>query len=276
MKEQTLEKLKNLGLKNNEAKIYLALLELGRGSVTQISQKAGLNRTTGYDILENLGLYGIVGRIKVSNKRVYVAHPPSSLKLFLENKKKSAERRLVELKDTLPELDMVYKTDLKPVVKFAEGVEEMKNIYERVLSSNSKIYSILNPNEFAKIFDEYGTYTANERLKRGIKEEIIALKSEGADWWHNKTYKGSKRKQENTKYRWTETGKKDDPIGEVVIFDDIVIVLLSKPGEHVAFEIKSQSFADFLKILFKLAWKQIGVKKVTKKSTKKQNKKKKK
>ena len=46
------EKLTSLGLQDNEARVYLALLELGRGNVTEVSKAAGLNRTSGYDILE--------------------------------------------------------------------------------------------------------------------------------------------------------------------------------------------------------------------------------
>jgi len=46
----------------------LALLELGRGTVTQVSARAGLNRTTGYDILVRLGLYGLINR-SVSDKK---------------------------------------------------------------------------------------------------------------------------------------------------------------------------------------------------------------
>ena len=67
------EQLENLGLQVNEVKIYLALLELGKGTVSQISKIAHLNRTTGYDILERICLYGIANRSSVGKKRIYIA-----------------------------------------------------------------------------------------------------------------------------------------------------------------------------------------------------------
>ena len=62
MSELLIKQLENAGLQPNEAKVYLALLGLGRGRVTDISKAAHLNRTTGYDILERLCLYGVVDR----------------------------------------------------------------------------------------------------------------------------------------------------------------------------------------------------------------------
>ena len=42
-------KLEKIGLNLNEAKIYLALLELGQAQAGYISKKTQINRTTVYD-----------------------------------------------------------------------------------------------------------------------------------------------------------------------------------------------------------------------------------
>ena len=87
MDQKLFQQIKGLGLQDNEAKIYLALLELGQGTVTQISQRAKLNRTTGYDVLERLGIYGLVHRsMSGKGKRVYAAESPTRLKQFLKQK----------------------------------------------------------------------------------------------------------------------------------------------------------------------------------------------
>ena len=41
---------------------------------------------------------------------------------------------------------------------------------------------------------------------------------------------------------------------EVNIYDDIVMGVFVKPGENMAFEIESESFANTLKIIFEMAW----------------------
>ena len=69
------EKLTSLGLQDNEARVYLALLELGRGNVTEVSKAAGLNRTSGYDILERLGTLGLVSRSTLGKKKlIYISN----------------------------------------------------------------------------------------------------------------------------------------------------------------------------------------------------------
>jgi len=249
------QQLENLGLQEYEAKIYLALLELGRASVMQISRLAGLNRTTGYDILERLSLRGLVGRSGSGKKRLYIAEPPSRLKIFLEEKKRTCEKRLSALEELMPELGSIYKTDLKPVIKFAEGRKEMEKMYYGVLEAKGSIYSVLNLKDYAEFFDEMGTYQSKERARRGIKEKVLAFKNETAIWWHEKTYKNNRARQKVTEYRWLETEKEYSTAGEVNIFDDRVIGLLSSPKENVAFEIKSESFANFLKVIFEIAWK---------------------
>lgn len=241
-------------MQENEVRVYLALLELGRGTVSQISKSAGLNRTTGYDVLERLCVYGIAGRTPVAKKITYIAEPPTRLRQFLETKKRKMEKYLEEFGEVMPELLALYKTDLKPVIKFGAGKEEMENIYKHVLDSKSEVYSILNLKGYAEVFDELGAYQEQERFRRRIKEKVLAIKSDTALAWYKKIYSANKLKQANTEYRWLERDPKKFPVGEINIFDDTVIVMLSKPGENVAFEIKSQSFADFLKIVFEMAW----------------------
>lgn len=258
MEKNTFEKLRDLGLQENEVKVYLALLELGQGTVTQISRRAGLNRTTGYDVLERLGINGLVNRARAGKKKmVYVAESPSRLKQYLEDKRRLYERRVEEFRNVLPELQSLQKTEIKPVIKFAEGREEMEKLYLNVLQAKSEVYSILNLKGYAEIFDELGTYQTAERHKKGIAEKVLAVKNEVAEGWYNKTYKNKTGVDKNlTKYKWIEGQEKYDTAGEINIFDDKVIGMLSKPNENVAFEIQSQTFADFLKMVFEMAWKQ--------------------
>lgn len=257
MEHITIQKLVDLGLQENEAKVYVAMLGLGNATATAIAQNANLNRTTVYDVVERLSMHGLVHRI-AGNKRMYAAEPPYRLRQYLERKKRSAERRLKEVENLIPGLSEIYKTDLKPVVKFAQGKKEMNQMYLRKLEAKSTICSILNLKGYSEDFDEMGKVTSRERYKRGIKERVLALKSDVAyDWW-KEVYKNSSSRQRNTEYRWLEPTMNDYPNGEVMIFDDTVLIMLTKPGEYVGFEIISSSLASFLKILFELSWNSVS------------------
>ena len=56
----TKEKLQELGLSEKEARVYLALFELGPSVVSGLAKKAGINRSTTYVILETLAKRGLV------------------------------------------------------------------------------------------------------------------------------------------------------------------------------------------------------------------------
>jgi amidophosphoribosyltransferase len=58
-----IKNLKNLGLSDNEAKVYLSMLELGPSSVLEISAKAGVNRPTTYVQIETLKKMGLVSQV---------------------------------------------------------------------------------------------------------------------------------------------------------------------------------------------------------------------
>ncbi len=256
------ENLQSLGLNANEAKVYLALLELGQGTVSDISKTAQLNRTTGYDILERLALYGLASRTtQGAKKTMYIAEPPHRLKQYLENKKNQAERRLGDVGDLLPELQNLYKKENKPVIKFFEGWDGIKNIYWHTLESKSVIYSVLDlnvylPEKEKSAYDKFGKDYVKERARLRVQEKALVIKNEAGLYFYETTYKNNPLYQKCTEYRWLEKQFPFTPAAEVNIYDDVVMGVLVKPGENMAFEVKNPSFANSLKIIFELAWQQ--------------------
>lgn len=250
------EQLQDLGLQKHETLIYLALLELGQGTVSEVSKAAQLNRTTGYDILERLSLYGLAERTTSGKKKtMYIAEPPHRLKQHLENKKNQAERRLADVAKLIPELQNFYKKENKPVIKFFEGREGIKNIYGHTLESKSTIYSILDLSQYLPEFDKFGKDYVRARYKLNIKEKALVLKNKEGLEFYRATYLTNKHYR-HTEYRWLEKPLVLSPAAEVNIYDNVVMGVLFKPGENTAFEIKNPSFANSLKIIFEIAWQQ--------------------
>jgi sugar-specific transcriptional regulator TrmB len=254
--KNNLENLIALGFTPNEARVYLACLELGKGSVTLISKKAGLNRTTGYDILERLAVRGLINMVMAKNKkRLYSAMPPSRIKQYLQGKKQSYEKRLQKLERTLPELKLLYKeTEIKPVIKIAEGFEALKQMACLELDAKGTIYSFTNLENYAENFSEMGNERTKERYLRGLKEKCLSIEGKFAREWWKKTYGNKKKLQKMTEYRWIKPLNNYPTAGEIIVFNDRVIAILSKASDDAAFEIRSESFANFLKILFEIVW----------------------
>ena len=68
--------LKQTGLTEKQAKIYLACLELGQAKVPEIAKKAEIKRTTAYGILDELVSLGLVNYSQKNKQKLYRAGNP--------------------------------------------------------------------------------------------------------------------------------------------------------------------------------------------------------
>lgn len=134
MKKSSSQKtiLEKLGFSREEGEIYLALLELGPASISDIIRKTGIHRPTVYKILPVLIDRGLVGVMPKGKYKVYIAESPEKL-----------ERILLELEDSfnteIHSLNEAYEArGRKPVVKFTEGDKAIRDVYSDVVHSLKK------------------------------------------------------------------------------------------------------------------------------------------
>ena len=138
--------LQNIGLSEKEAAVYLALLELGSDTVQNIAQKAKVNRTTTYVILDALAKKGIVstmdkgkaGKVGTgfNGKTHFSAESPEALLRLIRLEEAEVQTRKKELHAMLPQLKGVYNlAENKPVVRFYEGKEGLKAMHDEFLRS---------------------------------------------------------------------------------------------------------------------------------------------
>ncbi len=249
--------IKDLGLEENSAKVYQALLELGPSTVSQITKKAGITRTFGYQILEKLSIHGFVNRVSGKGAKIrFTAEHPRRLIQFIQNAKNQWERRLKEAEERLPDLISLYKIAEKPVIKYQEGVNGLKAIFNRTLDSKQEILSILDIEGWdIPQFQNWGKEYNRERSKLKIKERILMLDTPRGRAWM-KDYKGSFK---YTNYRWIKPedlpGIKEFG-GEINIYENKVVMALLKKPNIMGVIIESSALSNIFKGLFELAWKQ--------------------
>jgi sugar-specific transcriptional regulator TrmB len=90
--------LRKLGLKEKEAGVYLAALELGFTSVQNIAKKAEISRPTAYEIIKSLIRRGLIKEIRrkgaVKGERAFfAAESPDNLLGLLRVQKKELEEK---------------------------------------------------------------------------------------------------------------------------------------------------------------------------------------
>ncbi|OGY40911.1 MAG: hypothetical protein A2Y82_03530 [Candidatus Buchananbacteria bacterium RBG_13_36_9] len=166
---EILDQLQNLDLKPSEAKTFLAILEIGPASISDIAKRAKIKRPTTYYLIEELIKRGLVLKVPAGKRVFYKTIAPKQILNLLEKKKHNFEK-------ILPNLEALFLAKpSQPKVRFFEGKEGLKNIYEEMLNTTKKVYSIFSFDDFLTVFTEKENEQFFEIIKKagGVIYDLI-------------------------------------------------------------------------------------------------------
>jgi sugar-specific transcriptional regulator TrmB len=238
---QIAQTLLKLGFSANEAKVYLAALELGTASAQDIAQKAGIKRTTGYSVLSYLVNRGVIGKTKVKGKTRFVAEPPSRLLMLAKEVEEG-------LKSSLPELEGIYnKSSVKPKITFFEGIEGIKNVFEDTLREKPKEILMWLSDDYFKDLPGYSGNYIKERVKLNMHARRIA--PAGSIWIRKNKVKD---KEELSKTVAVPPEMMNIGI-EVNVYNNKLAFMNFR--EKIGIIIESKAIADAMRQAYELSWK---------------------
>ena len=249
-----LDELKKIGLSENEAKVYLALLDLGNSTAQQIAQKASVNRATTYVQLESLMKMGLVtsferasARKNGAEKTFFRAEDPEHLKKIIEREKNAAEEREKHLEKIMPSLaNLFLEAGERPRVRFFEGAEGLKIMQDEFLKTKSKeVLSITSTDDILKVFPKHPEEYTPKRVKLEIHSKLIYTSSRGAFL---------KASDEALLREAKFIPREQFPVpAEISIYGDIVAIDVAKEKPFGVI-IESREIAESMKTFFSLAW----------------------
>jgi len=167
------KQLKIIGLSENEIVMYIALLELGKGTVSQISRKASLNRTTGYDVLNRLSSKKLISISGKEPKQEYVAESPDQIEILIRGELERRQSELIEARQIIPELKSMRTIGDRPKVMFYEGKEGLQKVYEDTLTSHEEILAYASVEDIQPTLPHYFPEYYKRRAKKGITIRAI-------------------------------------------------------------------------------------------------------
>lgn len=232
--------LNQLGFSENEARVYIAALELGLASAQEIGKKAGVKRTTAYSVLESLVRRGVVGKSIMRGKTRFLVESPEKLMTIVSNLKN-------DLAKVLPELQARYNaTEAKPKITFYEGAEAIQNVYDDTLREKPEEILEWNTDLYFDRFPKNHNYI-DKRVALGIKARRMV--GEGSVW-HRKNKRYDKAELSETvaiprELFWPEI--------EVNIYGRKVAFL--NYAENMSVIIESPAIAHAMRQAYELSWK---------------------
>ncbi len=237
--------LEYIGFSEKEVSVYLALLLLGKGTVTEISRKAGINRPTGYHILASLEAKELVKVSGKEPKQEYVAESPDQIEKMLLNKIENDQKYIKEVRKIIPELKSLHNVTDRPKVLFYEGREGMEKVYEDTLTSTEPIRAYANVENMHFGLPGYFPEYYKRRAKKGIKIRAIIPDSET----------GRERRNLDTSEMRESALVPTNVFNftpEINIYDNKVMIASWK--EKLGIIIESTEIADAMKKIYELAW----------------------
>ncbi len=235
------QQLQQLDLLGKKADVYLASLELGSATVIEIAKKAGIKRTTAYDILMDLAQKGLISETSKGKKRLFVGEDPEKIK-------KDLQRKESLISEILPMLKSVYNVrGVKPRIRFYEGIEGLKETYNDTLNYTGEMLMFASEDVVKILGMDWANDYMAKRTKKNLRVRAIMPSSETL------VKDIVPRDQEVVRTSKLIDPKKYPFSMEINIYGHSKVSLMSSK-EQLGITIESTEIYNTMKLIFELIW----------------------
>jgi len=237
----------DVGLSDKEAKVYLAVLELGPSTVQAISHKSAVKRATCYVAIDGLVDRGLMSSFKKGKKSYFSAANPEQLEVIVSDQKNEVENREKVVKNIVGDLKaLALFSSNTPSVNYYEGWEGIKSLREDILRTNNSVVR-----ELVSI-DEAKKVLANTQGKKDVVKHKFGKKVSFKTIYTSKEGMVLPKKSGNNEARYVPKDK--FPVGcEVVIYGTNVVFLMYS-GKPTGIHINDKNVALTVSSMFDSLW----------------------
>lgn len=169
------ELLTNIGLNQTQAKAYLALVRHGSLTPPELAKKTGETRTNAYTVLDRLVELGLAKKDESKKKLVYRVENPVALEKLVKKHRDDALAREKLVKDSMPALlNFFYTYSEQPGVRFFQGTQGIKDIYNDMLRTRQDIYLVRSLHDQDTMTNEFYDDFRTRRAKLGIRTYMLS------------------------------------------------------------------------------------------------------
>lgn len=237
--------LKNLGLSEKEAALYLALLQGGQATAYQLAKRSGLKKPTTYVILDELIERGAARKLMQGRGAIYVATDP--VELFVE-----ARSRFENAESALPQLRALAQGDKKMIsASYFEGLVGVQEMYKQLLektAGKSYVGFFAHEKDTPKELREYWSVLNSEMVKRKIKLRGITTK----DATTKEYLEFKKMPRESLDLKGLSPGEYASNVS-IEIYGDTTHILSHRYMQGLL--IQNPDVANVLRQIFEMVWK---------------------
>ncbi len=160
--------IENLGYPKNEVSLYLAALDMGESTITDLAARVRIPRTTVQGVIEQMQRNGLMNCYIKRRRKYWVAENPEKLLISLKE-------REAALKSIMPELQAKrFGHGGRPVVSLYNGMEHIKLITDDIIDTKHNILGIIAWDEWRAFFgDSFVDDFIERRYRHFLKIRLL-------------------------------------------------------------------------------------------------------
>ena len=238
--------LQKLNISPTAAKVYIALLELGKASADKIAKRANTYKANVYDALEKLAEVGLATHIFEENKKLFIPTNPEKLPQIIEEIQENQSQKIEELKAELNKIMSELKAKYDSVKE-----KELFEIYRGRKAYKAVINEIVK--EKPKYWKGFGNFQVQAffsiDFKKWFKNIPIRLFSTKSD----EIVKRMESAKETTKVEVIWLPKEVYMPIVWVVFGENVLIIIYEP-DLILMRIKSEQVIKTFSNQFDYLW----------------------
>jgi sugar-specific transcriptional regulator TrmB len=220
------------------------MLELGEASVQEIAEKAGVNRSTTYLMIESLQRRGLVSEFEAGSKTQLIAENPERLIATVVDELAGVEARKQKLHEALPHLLAMFRSSDKPIVRYFEGAEALGQVREEIGRTREPIWEVYAVDEALIV----GANTKGEEriqmTKRLTGRALMAIKPGCTPpYFDRRGFEVREMDYQNCPFA-----------GDIVITTDALFIF-STDARRIGIIVEGKEIVDIVRALYEAAWK---------------------
>jgi sugar-specific transcriptional regulator TrmB len=237
--------IEQLGYSPHEVTVYLAALELGGSTVTEIAAKAKLPRTTVNLVIHSLQKRGLMNAYLKRRRKILTAENPERLMSALKENEAS-------LAVVLPELQALRREpSAKSTVRTYNGAQEIKQIMNDMLESKHHISAMLSWDDWTELMGKsYLEDFIETRYRHYLRIRLLAARTKNAV---------ALKTRDSQELRVTQFLPELVAIANAnfIYANKVAIITLNKK-KPVGILIEDEDIHHTMEILFENLWRQSG------------------
>jgi sugar-specific transcriptional regulator TrmB len=237
--------IEQLGYSPHEVTVYLATLELGGSTVTDIAAKAKLPRTTVNLVIHSLQKQGLINAYLKRRRKIFTAENPERFMTVLKENEAS-------LAMVLPELHALRREpSATSTVRTYHGAQEIKQILNDMIESKHHISAMLSWDDWTDLLGKpYLEDFIETRYRHYLRMRLLAPKTKNSS---------ALKTRDSQEMRVTQFLPELVTItnANFIYANKVAIITLNKK-KPVGILIEDEDIHHSMEILFENLWRQSG------------------